>query len=159
MNLAVPLPLQVIHQLGYILTIPSGPMSFAHRNIGTNPVSAWHLVVNKAMMKHIQTVVKQKHNCWSKSSAWRWQQLVCYSGVNAFLLYAHGKLGHSKLCADDLWGKNWGPPVYRETMSHNHFHEIMRYIRFNVWSSRAECLASNRFAFASETRYKLIENY
>ena len=43
-----------------ILTIPSGPTSFSRRNIGTNPASAWHLVVNEAMVKQIQRVVR--HN-------------------------------------------------------------------------------------------------
>ena len=31
-----------------------------------------------------------------------WQQLVYYSSVDAFLLYANGKLDHSNLCEDDL---------------------------------------------------------
>ena len=30
-------------------------MPFACRNIGTNPASAWHLMVNEALVKHIQT--------------------------------------------------------------------------------------------------------
>ncbi|XP_035211227.1 uncharacterized protein LOC118185476 [Stegodyphus dumicola] len=74
------------------------------------------------------------------------------------LLYARGALGHSKLCANDLWNKNWGPPAFKETMSRNRFREIMRYLRFDVRSTRADRLATNKFAPASETWYKLMEN-
>ena len=47
-------------------------------------------------------------------------------------LYARKTVGHSKVCADDLWNKIWGPPVLREIMSRNRFHEIMQYLRYDV---------------------------
>ncbi|XP_035233454.1 uncharacterized protein LOC118205262, partial [Stegodyphus dumicola] len=74
------------------------------------------------------------------------------------LLYARGALGHSKLCADDLWKKNRGPPVFKETMSRNRFREIMWYLRFDVRCTKADRLATSRYALASETWYKLMEN-
>lgn len=140
-----------------IVSIPSGPTPFARRNIGTNPASAWRLMVNEAMVKHIQTcTVAEARRQLGDDSNW----YVTLVELDAFfaLLYARGALGHSKLCADELWNKNWGPPVFRETMSRNRFREIMRYLRFDVRSSRAERLATNKFALASETWYKLIEN-
>ena len=61
-----------------IVTIPSDPTSFAHRNIGTHPASTWCLVGNEAIVKHIQTVMKQKYSWWNTASAWRWYVLLCY---------------------------------------------------------------------------------
>ena len=52
------------------------------------------------------------------------------------LIYARVILGHSKLCTDDLWNKNWGPSVFRETMLRKRFLEIIRYLRFDERSSR-----------------------
>ena len=52
--------------------------------------------------------------------------------LDAFLLYARGKLGHSKLCADDLWEKNWGLSVHRKELSRNCFREIMLCLRFDT---------------------------
>ena len=49
-------------------------------------------------------------------------------------------------------------PAFRETLSRNRFLEIMRYLRFDIRSARAKGLGTNKFAFASETWYKLNGN-
>ena len=41
-----------------IVTIPSRPKSLARHNIRKNRALAWHLMVNEAKVKHVQTVVK-----------------------------------------------------------------------------------------------------
>ena len=74
------------------------------------------------------------------------------------LIYAHRAVSHSKLCAEDLWQKNWGLPAFREILLQNRFQQIMRYLIFDVRSIRAERLAKNKFALASEIWCKLIEN-
>ncbi|XP_035212753.1 uncharacterized protein LOC118186728 [Stegodyphus dumicola] len=109
------------------------------------------------MVKHIQScTVAEARRQLRYDSNWH----VTLEELDAFfaILYARGALGHSKLCADDLWNKNWRPPVFKETMSRNRFREIMRYLRFHARSTRADRLATNKYAFASETWYKLMEN-
>ncbi|XP_035232512.1 uncharacterized protein LOC118204287 [Stegodyphus dumicola] len=114
-----------------IVTTASGPTSFARRNIGTNPALAWRLMVSEPMVKHIQscTVAEARHQLRDDSN---WHFTL--EELDAFfaLLYAYEALGHSKLCADDLWNMNWGPAVFKETMSRNRFRETMRYLRFDV---------------------------
>ena len=53
-----------------IVTNSSGPTSFPRHNIEINPASAGRLVVNEAIVKHIQTYLEQKHSCRSTTSAW-----------------------------------------------------------------------------------------
>ncbi|XP_035227220.1 uncharacterized protein LOC118199459 [Stegodyphus dumicola] len=94
-----------------IVTTANGPTSFACRNIRTNPASAWRLMVSESMVKHIQSfTVAEARRQLRDDSNWH----VTLEELDAFfdLLYAHGALGHSKLCADDLWNKNWRPPVF-----------------------------------------------
>ncbi|XP_035221886.1 uncharacterized protein LOC118194791 [Stegodyphus dumicola] len=94
-----------------IVTTANGPTSFARRNIRTNPASAWRLILSKSMVKHIQScTVAEARRQLRDDSNWH----VTLEEPEAFfaLLYAHGTLGHSKLCADELWNKNWGPPVF-----------------------------------------------
>ena len=90
----------------YILTIPNGPTPFARRNIGINPASTWHLVVNEAMVKHIHRVAEARRQIGDDSN---WH--VTLTELDVFLLYACGKLNYSKHFVDDLWGKNWEPSV------------------------------------------------
>ena len=46
-----------------IVTVPTGATSFEGPNIGTNPASAWRLMVNEAMVKHIQTCTAAEAQC------------------------------------------------------------------------------------------------
>ncbi|XP_035218071.1 uncharacterized protein LOC118191377 [Stegodyphus dumicola] len=87
------------------VTTASGPTSFPRRNIGTNPASAGRLMVSESMAKHIQScTVAEARRQLRDDSNWH----VTLEELDAFfaLLYVRGALGHSKLCADDLWNKN-----------------------------------------------------
>ncbi|XP_035225882.1 peroxisomal acyl-coenzyme A oxidase 1-like [Stegodyphus dumicola] len=123
---------------------------------GTNPASAWRLMVSESMVKHIQSCTIAEAQCQLRNDS-NWHVTLEDLDVFFALLYARGALGHSKLCAYDLWNKNWGSPVFKETMPRNRFRDIMRYLRFDVRSTRADRLATNKFALASETWYKLME--
>ncbi|XP_035229597.1 uncharacterized protein LOC118201582 [Stegodyphus dumicola] len=94
-----------------IVTTANGRTSFAHRNIRTNPASAWRLMVSESMVKRIQSCTVAEARCQLRDDS-NWH--VRLEELDAFfaLLYACGALCHSKLCADDLWNKNWGPPVF-----------------------------------------------
>ena len=140
-----------------IITIPSGPTPFERFNVLANSSSAWHLMVNEEMVKYIQTCIVAEAQRQFEDVSNRYVTLVELDAFFA-LLYASETLGHSKYCVDNLWNKNWGKSVFRETLSRNRFHEIMRYLRFDVRSSKAERLSTNKFALASKTCYKLIEN-
>nr|CAH7767135.1 unnamed protein product [Callosobruchus chinensis] len=58
----------------------------------------------------------------------------------------------------DLWHKKWGPPFFTETMSRNRFTEIMKYLRFDIQSTRIQRKKTDRFCLASEIWNKFIDN-
>ena len=88
-----------------IVTIPSGPTPFAHRNVAINPASSWRLMLNEAMVKHIQTCTPAEEQCQVGDDR-NWYFTLVEPSAFFALLYACGTLDHSKLCADDLWNKN-----------------------------------------------------
>lgn len=83
------------------------------------------------MVKHIQTYTfAESRRQLGDHSNW----YVILVEVHAFfaLFYARGALGHWKLAADNLFNKNWGSPVFKETMSLSRFREIKQYLRFDM---------------------------
>nr|CAH7767074.1 unnamed protein product [Callosobruchus chinensis] len=58
----------------------------------------------------------------------------------------------------DLWHKKWGPPFFTETMSRNRFTEIMKYLRFDIQSTRVQRKKTDRFCLASEIWNKFTDN-
>ena len=59
---------------------------------------------------------------------------------------------------DVLWNVNWRPHFFPDTMSRNRFHEIMRYLRFDLKRTCSQHLQSDKFALASEVWQRFIDN-
>ena len=85
---------------------------------------------------------------------------ITLNELDAFLaiIYARGIYGASGRELDSLWSKEWGPPFFSSTMSRNRFREIMKYLRFDLRSSRSERLRDDKFALASEPWNRFIKN-
>jgi hypothetical protein len=102
-----------------VLRDKSGPTPFAKRLIGSNEGSAWRLMVDECMLKHIQNCTITEARQKSGDELWdlSLDELDCFFA----LVYARGVLGSSGLSVKDLWSKYWGPPVFRESMARNRF--------------------------------------
>ena len=57
-----------------------------------------------------------------------------------------------------FWDKNWGVPFFPETMRRNRFCEIMRFLRFDMRSTRLSRLRMDKFALISAVWVKFIKN-
>ena len=74
------------------------------------------------------------------------------------LCYMRGVLGGKNLPLHSFWSDEFGLPIFKQSMSRDRFYEILRYLRFDVKSSRKERLNTDKFALASELWYPFIEN-
>lgn len=134
-----------------------GPSPFAKRLIHEDScLSAWRLLFNDKMLKHIQKCTIEEAKRQLKVDSWN----ISLDELDAFiaLLYARGALGMGSIELDELWSIQWGPPVFRETMGRNRFREIQRYLRFDIKSTRALRLQSDKFALVSEIWDEFIKN-
>lgn len=74
------------------------------------------------------------------------------------LLYVRGTYEAKNIELESFWDNLWGIRIFPETMSRNRFREIMRYIRFDIKSTRKQRLAEDKFALVSEIWNPFIEN-
>ena len=138
-----------------VLKEKPGPSPYAERNIGENLVSAFKLIIDGEMLNNIRnaTVAEARTKLgveWNMTL----EELEAYIGI----LYARGAYGAAGLDRRDLWCNKWGPSFFRNSMARNRFLEISKYLRFDMKSTRAERLASDKFACVSEVWNKFIEN-
>ena len=90
------------------------------------------------------------------SDEWKLQ----LSALKAFisLLYVRGALCGKNRPILEFWNKNWGVPFFPETMGRNRFCEIMRFLRFDLRSTKLPRLQTNKFALISAVWDKFVEN-
>jgi hypothetical protein len=62
------------------------------------------------------------------------------------LLYLRGVLKNSHLTTNDMWSENFGPPIFRCTMSKNRFQFLINSLRFNDKNSSQERRSTDKFA-------------
>lgn len=107
-------------------------------------------------MKHIQHCTEIEARQRSGDNDWK----LSLDELDAFisLLYIRGALHAKGLSIDALWSTKWGGRYFNETMSRNRFKEIMRYLRFDVKSTRSQRLVNDRFTLVSEVWNSFIEN-
>ncbi|XP_068229432.1 piggyBac transposable element-derived protein 4-like [Palaemon carinicauda] len=72
-------------------------------------------------------------------------------------MYARGVLAKGQ-SVEKLWSIKWGPPFFRETMSRQRFKEIMKFLRFDIQSSRSIRMQTDKFAMISEVWDLFIKN-
>ena len=69
-----------------------------------------------------------------------------------------GSFGANNQAIRDLWNGTWGPPFFKKVMSRDRFCEIMRYLRFDIRSTRSARLQTDKFALASDVWNNFITN-
>ena len=125
----------------------SGPTPHAKRHISDDQVeSAFKLLVDETMLRHIvrSTEAEARHQLGDESWTMSCDELDAFIAI----LYARGAYASNGLCIKDLWNKIWGPPFFTQTISRNRFYEIMRFLRFDIKSTRSLRLATDQFALA-----------
>lgn len=140
-----------------VLREVSGPTSHAKRKIVDGSASsAWRLFFNEKILRHIQQCTEEEARKKSQNPNWS----LSLNELDAFisLLYARGALAAKGLPILSLWSKSWGPKFFAETMSRDRFLEIMKYLRFDMKSTRSERLQTDPFAHISYIWNTFIEN-
>ncbi|XP_035227783.1 uncharacterized protein LOC118199990 [Stegodyphus dumicola] len=120
-----------------------GPTSYAKRNVGDNVLSAWRLFVDESMLRHIKKCTEAEA-VLNNEENWA----ISLEELDAFIaiIYERGSYGCNDMDYDFLWNNTWGPPFFRETMSRNRFRDIMKYLRFDLKSTRTQRLESDKFS-------------
>ncbi|XP_068233497.1 piggyBac transposable element-derived protein 4-like [Palaemon carinicauda] len=76
---------------------------------------------------------------------------------NSGIMYARGVLAKGQ-SVENLWSVKWRPPFFRETMSRARFKEIMKFLRFDIRSSRSIRMQTDKFAMISKVWERFIKN-
>lgn len=140
-----------------ILKEVGGPTPHAKRNVIDNsPSSAWRLFIDEWILKHIKKCTEDEAHRQIHDTEWN----ITLEEIDAFIsiLYARGIYCAKGLEVDSLWSKDWGPPFFKDTMSRDQFREIMRFLRFDIKSTRSKRLETDKFALISDIWYRFIEN-
>ncbi|XP_072399462.1 uncharacterized protein [Diabrotica undecimpunctata] len=91
----------------------SGPTSYAKRNVRNNcVVSAWHLIINDSMLRHIkECTIAEAHRCL-KNDTWT----ITLEELEAALaiMYARGVYGAKNFPTNSLWSTLWGPQFFSQ---------------------------------------------
>ena len=138
-----------------MLAESSGLTRYTNRMLDS-PLSAFELFVDNAMLTHVQQCTEAKAHRVKKIDEWK----LPLSELKAFisLLHVRGALCGKNRPILEFWDKNWGVSFFPETMGRKRFCEIMRFLRFDLRSTRLSRLQTNKFALISSVWDKFVEN-
>ena len=133
-----------------------GPTPYALHGIQKGSLkSALQLLIDDVMVKHIKECTEEEARFVLKNDTWSTSVDEIYAFIG--LIYIKGALCKGQ-CLSQLWSKVWGPPVFHLTMSRDRFRNLLRFVRFDSRSTRAQRLQTNKFALISDIWYKFIQN-
>ena len=139
-----------------ILREQQGPTSLPKREIEKgNALSAFRLLIDDSIIKHIQKCTESEARLKSKDDSWSISFEEIYATIA--IMYARGLLAKGQSISQ-LWSTTWGPSFFRNTMSRNRFTEIMKYLRFDLRSTRSFRIKADKFAMVSEIWNRFIDN-
>lgn len=134
-----------------------GPSPYAKRHVTDGiATSSWRLLIDDGMLKHIKKCTELEAKRVLQPKNWS----VSLTELDAFLgiLYLRGATESKGMDIHLMWSQKYGFPFCKEAMSRDRFTEIMRFLRFDEKSSRAERLKTDKFACFSEVFYRFIAN-
>ncbi|XP_066943494.1 piggyBac transposable element-derived protein 4-like [Macrobrachium rosenbergii] len=133
-----------------------GPTSFAKRNITEgNNISALNLFIDSYIIDHIVKCTETEARLKLNTQDWKTSKEEIYQLIG--IMYARGLLAKGQP-VDQIWSKKWGIKYFSDTMSRNRYKELLRFIRFDIRSTRSERLTSDKFALFSTVWNRFIEN-
>ena len=106
---------------------------------------AFELLVDNSMPTRIEQCAEAAAHRVKNSDEWR----LPLSELKAFisLLYVREALCGKNRPILEFWDTNWGVSFFPETMGRNCFCEIIRFLRFDMRSTRLSRLQTDKFAF------------
>ena len=134
-----------------------GPTPYAARRIKCGSAhSAFSLIIDEPLLRHIQRCTQEEARRQVSDSSWS----ITIEELESFIaiLLARGASGAKGLSLKSLWSADWGLQFCLRTMARNRFTEIMKYLRFDLKSSRSERIQYDKFALASEIWDRFIIN-
>jgi len=132
-----------------LLRDKAGPTAYASRIVKEASVmSAFKLLIDEPMLRHVKKCTETEARQKRSDESWT-VTLEELEAVTA-IIYARGASGAKGLPVKSLWDKKWGLGFFKQTMARNRFCEILKYLRFDVKSTRTSRLQHDKFALASE---------
>lgn len=139
-----------------IMRVQPGPTSYATSRISTgSPLSAWKLLIDEPMVRHICRCTNEEASRQRSSEEWKVSPTDLETVFG--LMYAKGLFLSSKTPMRLLWSTKWSMPLF-SAMSRDRFYEIMRYMRFDEKPTRSERLQRDKFALASDLWTPFVDN-
>ncbi len=135
----------------------AGPTTYASRAIEESSVSsAFKLLIDEPMLRHMKKCTEAEARRELSDESWTvsLEELEAATAI----VYARGASGAKGLSLKSMWDSTWGLGFVKQTMARNRFCEIMKYLRFDMKSTRRSRLERDKFALASEIWYRFIEN-
>lgn len=138
-----------------ILRKSPGPTAYAKRNINTDSaLSAFLLLFDQSLINFVANCTtehgKETDQTWNIDS----EELLKFIA----LTYARGVLGMTHFDLKECWNKQWGHPLFSNSMPRDRYLSIMSNLRFDKKNSRTQRLQSDKFALASSLWDKFISN-
>lgn len=134
-----------------------GPTPYTKRHLADDSLaSAWRLLIDNNVLKHIKNCTETEARSRLNDDTWSMtlDELEAFLGI----WYVRGASGAKGLAVKSLWSTKWGLPLCKMAMARNRFLEILKYLRFDIKSTRSERLKHDRFALISEVWNKFISN-
>ena len=132
-----------------------GPTSYCHRSVvNGSPYSAFDLFIDEHMHKCIQKHIinhRKKDNDDFDLHVDELESFICLQIVRGVLV---GKNTPVK----QLWSKEWGQLICRNTMSRDRYQEIIKHLTFDNFFSRRQRRETDKFCLISEVWNCFIEN-
>ena len=105
-----------------------GPTSCCHRSVvNGSPHSAFHLFIDEHMLRCIQKHTINHGNKDNDDFDLHIDELESLIGLQI----ARGVLVGKNTPVKQLWSKEWGQLIFRNTMSRDRYQEIMKHLRFD----------------------------
>lgn len=133
-----------------------GPTSLPKRTIvEEDMMSSFCLFIDDFMIGHIKKCTETEARTKTEDTNWNISKEEIYGFIA--ISYARGVLAKGQ-SVKHIWSKKWGPPFFKTIMSRDRYTEILKFIRFDMKSTRSERLKSDKFALFSTIWDRFIEN-
>ena len=125
----------------------SGPTCCCHRSVvNGSPYSAFHLFLDKHMLRCIQKHTISHGKKDNDDFDLHVDELESFIGLQI----ARGVLVEKNTPVKQLWSKEWGQLIFRNTMSRDRYQEIMKHLRFDDFFSRRQRKETYKFCLIFE---------
>ena len=132
-----------------------GPTSYCHRSVvNGRPYSAFHIFIDEHMLRCIQKHTINHRKKDNDDFDLHVDELESFIGLQI----ARGVLVGKNTPVKQLWSKEWGQLIFRNTMSRDRYQEIMKHLRFDDFFSRRQTRETDKFCLISEMWNCFIEN-